>query len=166
MVTCLQPWQTSNFDFTINTHSEKCSKGWRLFSDAYHSFVPSQVQNVCVHRNFHCIYHKIFTCTVGSKKTQCLWLPSELHCVCTYRSNFSVSQQELSAAEQPAPVPISPYYQTYMPKVQELSGLVSFARTIFSCASTTNDNTTMDVTVQCQLCFSVVGGLLSQTTAF
>ena len=69
------------------------------FSDAYSSFVPSQVQNVCVHGNFHCIYHKIFTCSVCSKKKQCLWLPSELHCVCTYRSNFSVSQQELSAAE-------------------------------------------------------------------
>jgi len=34
-----------------------------------------------------------------------------------------------------------------MPKLQELSGLVSFGRTIFSCTSATNDNTTMDVTV-------------------
>ena len=25
------PWQTSNFDFTINAHSEKCSEGRCLF---------------------------------------------------------------------------------------------------------------------------------------
>jgi len=75
---------------TINAHSEKCSEGWHLYLDVYQSFDPSLVHNVCVHRNFHCIYHKIFTCSVGSKKKQCLWLPSELHCVCTYRSNFSV----------------------------------------------------------------------------
>jgi len=84
---------------TTNAYSVKCSEGWRLFSDAYQSFVPSLVHNVCGHGNFHCIYHKIFTCSVGSIKKQCLWLPSKLHCFCAYRSNFSVSQQELSAAE-------------------------------------------------------------------
>ena len=38
---------------TTNAHSEKCSEGWRLFSDACQTFVPSLVHNVCVHGNFH-----------------------------------------------------------------------------------------------------------------
>ena len=76
------------------THIQKkaLKVGVFFFFWTHTAFVPSLVRNICVHRNFHRIYHKIFiiTCSVWSKKKQCLWLPSELHCVCAYRSNFSV----------------------------------------------------------------------------
>ena len=133
---------------TTNARSEKCSKGWRLFSDAYRSCVPSLVINACVHGNFHCIYHKYLHVLLVVKET--VFMASQWVTLCLHiQIKFQCKSTRIICCWVACSCSnISLLSDIYAKGARvELSGLVSFGRTIFSCTSATNDNTTMDVTV-------------------
>ena len=73
------------------THIQKkaLKVGVFFFFLTHTAFVPSLVRNICVHGNFHFNYHKLFTCTVGSKRNSAYGFPAS-YTVSAHTNQISV----------------------------------------------------------------------------